>query len=82
VLLCVYCSLRDCFPRLQLGTVTASEIFDDGFVCLYKCRQTDGVDKQDPSVENLTKTVDVWNNSTSSITVTYLLHGAESFLRS
>lgn len=62
--------IRERFHRLKLGTVTALEIFDDGFVCLYKCRQTDGVDMQDPSVENLTKTVDLWVNS--SITVTYI----------
>jgi hypothetical protein len=53
---------------------TASEIFDYGFVCFCKCRQTDGVDKQDPSVENLAKTSaavpDLWDNS--SITITYI----------
>jgi hypothetical protein len=27
----------------------------------------DGVDKQDPSVENLTKTVDLWDNSSITI---------------
>ena len=73
-----------------LGTVTASEIFDDGFVCLYKFRQMSGVNKQvircihngmastkkkkineqGPSLENLTKPVDLWDNS--SITITYI----------
>lgn len=36
---------------------------------MYKCRQTDGFDKQDPSFEKLTKTVELWGNC--SITITY-----------
>jgi hypothetical protein len=37
---------------------------------LCKYCQTDEVDEQDPSVENLTKTVDLWDNS--SITIIYI----------